>query len=687
MNRSRRIKQVELILQSGPEENAAAALAMILTYHGRPSGPWDLAEEPLRTAADVIKAAHARGLYAEGYRMTAQELRSAPFPLIAHWRFHSFVVVTGVRGGRVYLLSPAEGRQVMRIRDFEKGFTGVALCFAGEAGQEAEGERASVRGLFALLPQAGWALAASQLFISGCCVAIAVLLRIFADRLASSASGGRLGLMAAAAALLLAAGALLEMWIFRRCERTLRSQASRSCAAALGEKGPLFFKRLPGIHLAFACEGCGTMPAAIVQSARCALQLCTAGICLIAIGIQEPFAALAAAAASALFAAVTLAGRESVYSDCMRAEHDRLAAGLQSAGDLTRSGEIRLTGQTRSRFDGWMSAAGGQARRISGERQTMLWYVFAAAEIFAVFCICVLRVLHGAIGLPAMAGCLWLAAVTALCMAALPAYAEQNMTLRGVLESWRILLRPERHTAPAQETPVGNPDSLTLQNVSMQPSGEADAGLRGVTVRVRRGEVLAILVDESCNSAALAQVMAGIKAPAQGEVYIGRASARDLDEDTVYESICLLGQGIPLPSGTVRENIAAGCGAITDYDIVEAASDALLHDSILLRRDGYDTPASTLSDGERVLLEFACAFARGAAFLVGDDVTRRLDPETEAGLLYALRRRGIGAALVTKAEDIARRADAVCRLENGRVTLNERAEFIDWEVSALAGKA
>ena len=105
----------------------------------------------------------------------------------------------------------------------------------------------------------------------------------------------------------------------------------------------------------------------------------------------------------------------------------------------------------------------------------------------------------------------------------------------------------------------------------------------------------------------------------------------------------------------------------------------MLHESILLREKGYDTPASTLSDGGKVLLEFACAFARGTPFLVGDCITQAFDPDTETGLLQAIRRRDIGAVLLTKTPELLRQADMVCRIEAGRLTLRERAEFLDWE--------
>ena len=160
--------------------------------------------------------------------------------------------------------------------------------------------------------------------------------------------------------------------------------------------------------------------------------------------------------------------------------------------------------------------------------------------------------------------------------------------------------------------------------------------------------------------------------------------AAGLSDRELCGNIALLGEGVPFPQGTVRENIAASLRGITDYSVVEAASDALLHRSILGRTAGYDTPVASLSRGERVLLEFACAFARGTPFLVCDSLTGVLDRETEGRLLRALRRRGVGAVLLTGDAALLRRGDLACRIQNGQVTLRERSELIDEEVYSLA---
>ena len=92
--------QEELVLQTSPEENGKAALAMILACFGKTVTMEELGG-PIHNAAELVSAAQEQGLAARGLRMTAEEVEKAPLPLIAHWRFRAFVVVTKVKGNRV----------------------------------------------------------------------------------------------------------------------------------------------------------------------------------------------------------------------------------------------------------------------------------------------------------------------------------------------------------------------------------------------------------------------------------------------------------------------------------------------------------------------------------------------------------------------------------------------------------
>lgn len=669
-------RRVVQLLQSGPQDNGQTALAMVLTSLGCPVSPWELG--PVDSAADLVSMARARGLYAEGRRMTVRELRAAPLPAIVHWRFCSFVVVSRIRGRRVWVNDPEEGLRVLSIGEFEAGFTGAAVCFAGQGGAQQDPEPPRARAFFARFPAASLLLGLAQLFISGCCAAAVIALRLFAGGI----SGGTAPLFLGAWVLAPLA-ALFQAALLGRCEKGLRRQVSRYCAAGLGGKSPLFFRRVQMHQAAYACESCGTAGSAAAGLALHTMELWTAGVCLALLAAQDLWSAGASALAAAVFAASVLSREELLCSEEKRAGRDRFVLKHQAAEWMDRLDSLK--GEHRRYFEQWLYQA-GSARTAppAAEGLRWRWLAFAGAETALVLCVCLMRMAAGSLRLEGLAGCAGAAVCFAGAMSALPRRVGDRAFLRAVEETFAALFREDaaRKSEQAAPPPADSAGELTVQNVDLPPAREGDAGLRGVSFTLRRGEVLSVELSGG-DRLALSRLLAGIVPPAQGAVYFGGADIWTLREEERYRLITLLGRGLPMPYGTVRENIAAGCGGISDFAVVEAASDALLHQRMLLRDRGYDTPAGQLSSGERVLLEFACAFARGTPFLAADACTGLLDPGTERALLDAARRRGVGVALVSDQGRPFRWADAVCRIEAGRVTLMERTEIVDWEGQAL----
>lgn len=666
-------RNIVQMLQSSPRDNGQTALAMVLTCLGCPVSSWEL--EAMDSAADLVRGARARGFYAEGCRMTARELCAAPLPAIIHWRSRSFAVVSRIRGNRVWVNDPEQGLQVLTMKEFEAGFSNTAVCFAGQEGVGRKVERPRAEGLFARFPAAAFLMGAAQIFISVCCAAAVIFLRLYVAGISGTAP-----LFCVPMALLPAAAAF-QLWLGRRCERELRGRAARYCGDRLGEKSPLFFRRVQMHQVAYACESCGTVGAAVWLDVR-TMWLWTAGACLILSAIQDLWAGAAALAAAAVFALWVNGKEELLCSQAKRAGRDRFRLNHQMARRLNQTDS--LSGECRRHFEQWLFQAGGQADAGGPDGLLWAWGLFAAVTLAAVLSICLARMAAGRLLLEETVGCVGAALFFVGAMGALPRQVGERAALRAALETFEALFRDSsvqmQKTAPP--VPLEEAEELTVQNVDLPPVREGDTGFRGVSLSVRRGEVLSVWV-EGGDRLTLSRLMAGMTAPVQGGVYIGSAAVQELREEELYRRVALLGRGIPLPYGTVRENIAAGCGDISDFAVVQAASDALLHERVLLREKGYDTPARLLSSGERVLLEFACAFARGTPFLVADACTRRLDPETEQTLLARARSRGVGVALVTDRGPFFQWADVVCRIEEGRVTLRERVEIVDWEGQAL----
>lgn len=130
------VARVPLVMQLETLECGAASLTMILAYYGR----W-IPLEQVRAdcgvsrdgsnAKNIVKCARLHGLEAAGYRYEPEALRKhGSFPCIIHWNFNHFVVLTGIRGKRVYINDPAKGSYVVDWKTFDSSFTGICLQFA-----------------------------------------------------------------------------------------------------------------------------------------------------------------------------------------------------------------------------------------------------------------------------------------------------------------------------------------------------------------------------------------------------------------------------------------------------------------------------------------------------------------------------------------------------------------------------
>jgi len=131
----RRRSRVPTIIQMEAVECGAAALAMILAYHGR-HVPLQTLRDACQvsrdgtTALQVAKVARGYGMSAKGARKDLHELDTLPTPFVAYWSFYHFVVVEGWDDTWVHINDPAMGPRRVSWDEMDSCFTGIALELA-----------------------------------------------------------------------------------------------------------------------------------------------------------------------------------------------------------------------------------------------------------------------------------------------------------------------------------------------------------------------------------------------------------------------------------------------------------------------------------------------------------------------------------------------------------------------------
>lgn len=201
--------------------------------------------------------------------------------------------------------------------------------------------------------------------------------------------------------------------------------------------------------------------------------------------------------------------------------------------------------------------------------------------------------------------------------------------------------------------------------------------LDGIDLTVAQGEFVAVLGPSGSGKSTLLALIAGLDRPSEGEVVVGGKALNDLSEDAlavlrrggigfVFQSYQLLA------NLTARENVLLPLELAGKRD-AESRAAALLADVGLSER-GHHYP-SQLSGGEQQRVALARAFAAEPALLLADEPTGNLDTasgEKVLALLEGLRARlGTTVVLVTHSDAVARRADRLVHLRDGRI---ERVE-------------
>jgi putative ABC transport system ATP-binding protein len=197
--------------------------------------------------------------------------------------------------------------------------------------------------------------------------------------------------------------------------------------------------------------------------------------------------------------------------------------------------------------------------------------------------------------------------------------------------------------------------------------------LKGISLKIERGETAALTGPSGSGKSTLLMVMAGLERPDAGSVKVDGTSLGRLGEDALARfrgaRIGIVFQSFHLiPTMTALENVAI---PLELAGIAEAFALAAAELAAVGLDDRLGHYPAQLSGGEQQRVALARALAPQPAILVADEPTGNLDEATGAGiidLMFALKRdRSATLVLVTHDFALASKCERRIELRSGRI--------------------
>lgn len=210
--------------------------------------------------------------------------------------------------------------------------------------------------------------------------------------------------------------------------------------------------------------------------------------------------------------------------------------------------------------------------------------------------------------------------------------------------------------------------SIILQSVSFGFK-KNQMVIDNLNVKFKTGEFWAICGESGVGKTTVLDLISGIIEPLKGEVYFNGININKLKLNSLHQHIGYLTQSNFIFSGTLLENILWGNEQVDFSRINQIIDQAQLR--TLVDKKGLELhiaeSGQNLSGGQHQRIAIARLLLKDYDFILMDEPTASLDPETERKLITSLLKfkRNAGLIMVTHRQEYLKHADYILQI-NGQ---------------------
>ena len=681
------------IFQMEATECGAASLSMIFGYFGKfiPLEQMRIETGVSRdgcNAANIMKAAKRYGLDCRGFRREPNALKEIQTPCIIHWNFNHFVVFEGIKGKYAYINDPAVGRRKLTWEELDESFTGIVLTFAKTEQFKPEKKQSGllkfvqshIKGQYGFL---------FKLFYIGILLVfpglvLPVLSQVFLDDVLLAGYTDWL------VKILVFMGCLVGMKAGLTYYRSLVLQKLRSKMTLMS--GLKFLQHMFRLPIGFFDQRySGDLVGRMDNNtqvneflagdlAETVLNIFVAIFYLIILFLYSPIMTAIGLLNVIISMVIIFLSNKVIANNSMKMQisggklYGTVCAGISITDTLKASG---AESAYISRILGYQAKNANHDQEMGRFQQIVGAIPRAVGSIIDTILLLVggILVIRGQMTMGMLVA--FNSLFDSFCepINQLVTFVQKIQTMKANISRVEDISKYKqdiRFEKKGSANINGKLDGkVELKNISFGYSSLKPALVENFSFKLNSGESIAFVGASGCGKSTIAKVVSGLYQPWSGSVLMNNTPLDMIPKSVVNASIATVNQNITLFSGSIKDNITMWNSAILEKDMIDAAKDACIHDTIMQLPGGYDyflaEGASNMSGGQRQRMEIARALATKPTILIMDEATSALDPIVEKKILDNIKKRGCTCIIVAHRLSAIRDCNQIVVMKQGKI--------------------
>lgn len=223
-----------------------------------------------------------------------------------------------------------------------------------------------------------------------------------------------------------------------------------------------------------------------------------------------------------------------------------------------------------------------------------------------------------------------------------------------------------------EKQPITYQDGIVLKDVSFSYEGRKEV-LHHVNIKIEKSKTTALVGLSGCGKSTIASMLMKFIYPASGAVYLNGIDYACMNREEIGKHIVMVPQTVNLFSDTIRNNLLLANPSVTDEKLWQVLEEVSLDKHIRRMKNGLDTmvseSGSNLSGGQKQMMGIARALLTDAEFIIFDEATSAVDPESEKIIWQCIEKLSKKRTLIIISHRLSaiRNADQIIVLQSGVV--------------------